>query len=122
APDEDELFEAAEFFCRTHKVELFAKAEVKKFLIKTSNAFEQNLLISVDRSLSNKTKKILDGILEESAENDNKEGDNPERDPKKKFVLIDLKKDTSHLKKESIRYEIAKYEFLKKIQLPKGLS
>lgn len=121
-PDEEELFEAAEFFCRHHKIELFSKNEMKRLLVKTSNVFEQNILNGIAQSLSNETKKILDGILKEPPDNDNNAGDTSDCLPKKKFILNDFKKDTSHLKKESILYEISKYDFLKSIKLPKTLA
>ena len=85
ALDEDELFEAAVFFCRHHKIELFAKGEVKRFLVKISNVFEENLLNSVAQSLSNETKKILDGILKEPPDNDNNTGDRPSNPKTPKF-------------------------------------
>jgi TnpA family transposase len=122
ALDEDALFEATEFFCHHHKIELFAKGEMKRFLVKTSNIFEENLLNNVAQSLSHETKKVLDGILEEHPDNDNNEGDVLEFFPKKKFILSDFKKDMSHLKKESILYEISKYDFLKSINLPEKLA
>ncbi len=121
ALDEDALFEGAEFFCRHHRIELFAKGEVKKFLVKISNVFEENLLKNVAQSLSNEAKEILEGILKEFPDNNNKVGDRSELLPKK-FFLSDFKKDTSHLKKESILYEISKYDFLKSINLPETLA
>lgn len=122
ALDEDELFEAVALFCRHHKIELFAKGEVKRFLVRIRNIFEENLLNSVAQSLSNETKKILDGILKEPPDNDNNTRDTPDGLQKKKFFLNDFKKDTSHLKKESILYEISKYDFLKSINLPETLA
>jgi len=150
APDEDELLQATIFFCRSRRIELFAKDEMKRFFVKVSNVFEQDLLSEISESLSDKTKEILDQILKEpeeskeensdsknqvipnSLEDSNKksttqialEGESPKKADKnkvKKFTLVDLKKDTSHLKKESIIYEIAKYEFLKTLQLPEEL-
>lgn len=120
-PDEEALFEAAEVFCRHHRVELFAKGEVKKFFVKTSNVFEENLLKNVSQSLSNETKEIFEGILKESPDNDNKAWGVSES-LSRKLILSDFKKNTAHLKKESILFEISKYDFLKTLNLPEKLG
>lgn len=116
APDEDALLEATEFFCENNKIEVFANYEMERFLTKESNAFEQKTLNKIFKSISSETKKILDQILEEQTDSsDSIQTDN-------KFILSDLKKNTSHLKKDSIVYEIAKHEFLKNICMSEILS
>lgn len=123
APDDTELFDAAVFFCRHHKIELFAKAAMERFLVSTARTFEEELFVNVAKILGVKTKEGLDQLTEDEPENDNEDEGIPinKRSPKK-FILNSLKRNTSHLKKESIYYEIDKYSFLKDLQLPQELA
>lgn len=119
SPDEEELYEATIFFCHKNKIELFSKGEIKRFLVKTSNTFEQNLFINIDQTLSQETKTRLDKLLEGSSDSD--EENEAEQNAIEGIVLSDLKRDKSYLHKGSILYEITKYNFLKKIQAPEEL-
>ena len=123
APEEEELFEAATFFCRHHKIELFAKAAMERFLVSTARTFEEKLFVKVANVLANETKEGLDQLTEEAPENDNEDEGIPiDRRSPQKFILNSLKRNTSHLKKNSIYYEIDKYNFLKALQLPEDLA
>ncbi len=122
APDEDLLFGASIFFCRQYKIELFAKNEMDRFLASVAHAYEEDLFSRVANTLSNETKEKLEQLLEEASENDLETSEiRSAKHPTSKFVLNDLKKDTSQLKKQSILYEINKYMFLKKLILPEEI-
>ena len=123
APEENELFEAAELFCRHHKIELFAKGEMERFLVSAAHTFEEELFVNVANLLGEATKERLDQLIEATPENDNDDGEQQvDKKFPKKFILNTLKKNTSCLKKDSIYYEIDKYEFLKNLELPEELA
>lgn len=111
APDEDELLGATEFFCRTHKLELGSIKEMKRFIMSVAREFEQKLLNQVYESISCNTQKALDQILEISLQ------DKDLSDESELFSLNDLKKDLAYLKKDSIMHEVAKYKFLKELEI-----
>jgi TnpA family transposase len=121
APDEPCMMEAAVIFCRHHKIELFAKNKMERFLSSVTHSFEGYFKASCSKALSDKTRAMLEQLIEEDS--DNEEEETPiENSHHKNFTLNDLKKDTSQLKKESVLYEIAKYECLKGLQLSENLA
>ena len=81
-----------------------------RFLASVAHAYEEDLFSRVANTLSNETKEKLEQLLEEASENDLETSEiRSAKHPTSKFVLNDLKKDTSQLKKQSILYEINKY-------------
>lgn len=123
APEEEELFDAAVFFCRNLKIELFAKSEMERFLGSISHTFEEELFVKVANVLGDKTKEGLDQLTEEAPENGNEDEGTPiDSQSPHKFILNSLKRNTSRLKKDSIHYEIDKYNFLKDLKLPQKLE
>lgn len=107
---------AYEYFRQQH-MEPFTSKELERHIHSAHQIFEQQLFDSIHNELTDKTKRMIDGLLVDDSEID----DEPSEYNALEIRFKHLKQDIPGAKLKNVTHAIQKINYLKQLELPKDL-
>lgn len=122
APTWDQALEHAYIYFKNQKIEPYRETQLSRFLTTAHHQFEMEFFKRIKHSLSSETKLMLDNLLSTFNKSHHKDLKKSSEQAESYFTLTELKSEHVELKIDSILSEIQKYQYLKKINIPKGIE